>query len=155
RLGAARFDVVITDLRMPDVDGLTVLQESKRLAPSTDVMLMTAYASAETAVEALRRGASDYLIKPFSMDELRIRVRRLADKRALEGRARELEAPLGGGPRFEGIVGASARMREVLDQIAQVARTDATVLLLGASGTGKTMLARAIHYRSGRADGPL
>src|SRR3954470_21296917 len=91
RLRAERFDVVVTDLKMPDVDGLQVLQEAKRGAPSTEVMLMTAYASTETAVEALREGAADYLTKPFSMDEFRIRVRRLLDKKSLEHKARALE----------------------------------------------------------------
>jgi two-component system response regulator HydG len=155
RLASERFDVVITDLKMPDVDGLTVLRTARRNSPSTDVLVMTAFASVETAVEAMREGAADYLNKPFSMDEFRIRLRRLIERRQLEGRARSLEVKLAGGVNFEGIVGRSPRMREVLEQVAQVAATDATVLLQGPSGTGKTLIARAIHFHSRRADGPL
>jgi DNA-binding NtrC family response regulator len=154
RIEGGRFDVVVTDLRMPDGDGMAVVRAARRL-PSTEVVVMTAYASAETAVEAMREGAADYLIKPFAMDEFRIRVRRLVEKHDLEGRARDLQERLAGGAAFEGIVARSARMREVLAQVQQVARTEATVLLLGPSGTGKTLLARAIHHHSRRSDGPL
>jgi two-component system, NtrC family, response regulator HydG len=155
RLEGERFDVVVTDLKMPEVDGLTVLRAARRNSPATEVVVMTAYASVETAVDAMREGAADYLNKPFSMDEFRIRVRRIVEKRQLVGKTRALEAKLAGGAHFEGIVGRSARMREVLEQVAQVASTDATVLLLGPSGSGKTLIARAIHYHSPRADGPL
>jgi DNA-binding NtrC family response regulator len=155
RLERERFDVVVTDLKMPDVDGLAVLRAAKRNSPATEVVLMTAFATVETAIQAMREGAAEYLTKPFSMDEFRLRVQRLVGQRALAGKARALEARLGGGTHFEGIIGRSARMREVLEQVAQVAATDATVLLEGASGTGKTLIARAIHYHSARADGPL
>src|SRR5262249_41676118 len=123
RLDTERFDVVVTDLKMPDVDGLAVLRAARHNSPSTAVIVMTAFASVETAVEAMREGATDYLNKPFSMDEFRIRLRRLMERRHLEGRARSLEAKLAGGVNFEGIVGRSPRMREALQQVAQVATT--------------------------------
>jgi two-component system, NtrC family, response regulator HydG len=155
RLESERFDVVVTDLKMPEVDGMAVLRAARRNSSATEVVMMTAYASVENAVAAMRAGAADYLNKPFAMDEFRIRVRRLVEKRQLVGRARALEAKLAGGVHFEGIIGRSPRMREVLGQVAQVAQTDATVLLLGPSGSGKTLIARAIHFHSARADGPL
>ncbi len=117
--------------------------------------MMTAYGSVEIAVEAMRLGASDYLTKPFALDELRIRVHRIAERRRLAGRAKQLERELSARQGFDNVIASSARMRAVLDEARQVANTDATVLLLGPSGTGKTQLARAIHHASARAEGPL
>jgi two-component system, NtrC family, response regulator HydG len=143
-------DVVVTDLRMPEVDGLAVLRAARALAPPPEVVLMTAYASAESAVEAMKAGAADYVTKPISMDELRLRVRRLAAQREAERRSESLLARL-----TPALVAESAAMQAVLASARQVAPTDATVLLLGESGTGKTQLARYVHYQSRRAAGPL
>ena len=155
RIGAETFDVVVTDLRMPEISGLELLRETKKLSPATDIMIMTAHATAENAVEAMKQGAIDYLIKPFSMDELRIRIARLLDRRALSARADALVRRLEARDGFGRIVGSSARLRAIVDHARKVAATDETVLLLGESGTGKSLFARAIHHASRRVDGPL
>jgi DNA-binding NtrC family response regulator len=145
-----RFDVVVTDLRMPDVDGLSVLRAVRALPSPCEVVLMTAHATAESAVEAMKAGAADYVVKPFAMDELRIRVRRLAAQGEAERRSDRLLARL-----TPELVAESPAMRAALTAAQQVAATDATVLLLGESGTGKTQLARYVHYRSRRGASPL
>ncbi len=150
RLGSERFEVVLTDLRMPEVDGLGVLRGARALSPAPEVVVMTAYGTAQSAVEAMKAGAADYLVKPFSMDELRLRVRRLAAQRAAEERSQRFMERL-----VPDLVAESATMRAVLAAARQVAGTDATVLLLGESGTGKSRLASFIHYQSPRAAGPL
>jgi len=150
RLVPGRFDVVLTDLRMPEVDGLAVLRAARALPQAPEVILMTAYASAESAVAAMKAGAADYVIKPFAMDELRLRVRRLAAQREAEKKSERLLARL-----TPDLVADSPAMQRVLAQAQQVAATDATVLLLGESGTGKTQVARYVHYRSRRAAAAL
>jgi two-component system response regulator HydG len=150
RLAAERFDVVVTDLRMPEVDGLAVLRAARALGAPPEVVLMTAFGTAESAVEAMRAGAADYVTKPFSMDELRLRVRRLAGQRAAETRSERLLARL-----VPDLCAESAAMKGAIAAARQVAASDATVLLLGESGTGKSRLARFIHYTSRRAAGPI
>jgi two-component system, NtrC family, response regulator HydG len=149
-LDAQPFDAVITDLRMPDVDGLAVLQRARALSPPAEVVLMTAYGSAESAVAAMKAGAADYLTKPFALDELRLRVRRLTEHRASEARSARLMEQL-----TPGLVAQSPAMEAVLQSARRVAGTDATVLLTGESGTGKSQVARYLHFKSGRAAGPL
>ena len=150
RLGEERFDVVVTDLRMPEVDGLAVLRAARALGPPAEVVLMTAYGTAESAVEAMKSGAADYVTKPFSMDELRLRVARLAAQQSAELQRSRLVARL-----TPDLVAESAAMQAVLAAARQVAPTDASVLLLGESGTGKSQLARFIHYQGRRAAGPI
>ena len=149
-LAAAPFDGVITDLRMPEVDGLAVLAAARVLATPPEVVLMTAYGTAESAVAAMKAGAADYVLKPFAMDELRLRVRRLAAQRSAETRSERLLARL-----TPELVAESPAMKAVLASARQVAATDATVLLLGESGTGKSQVARYVHYQGKRAAGPL
>jgi two-component system response regulator HydG len=149
-LGERVFDVVVTDLRMPDADGLNVLRAARARPSPPEVVLMTAYGTAESAVEAMKAGAADYVLKPFPMDELRLRIKRLAAARAAETRSEQLRAKL-----VPDLVAESAAMRAVLETAHQVAPTDATVLLLGDSGTGKSQLARWIHYQGRRSAGPF
>jgi DNA-binding NtrC family response regulator len=148
-LASHPFDVVLTDLRMPEVDGLAVLREARAVGSAPDVVVMTAFGTTETAVEAMKAGAADYLLKPFSVDELRLRVRRLAEKHSAEEKNRRLVDEL--TPR---LVAASPRMVDALESARRVAASDATVLLLGESGTGKSQLARFIHFSSRRAAAP-
>src|SRR5262249_7426433 len=143
-------DLVITDLKMPEVDGMAVLAESLRLSPPPAVIVMTGHATTESAVGAMKAGAADYLTKPFAMDELRLRVRRLCDQRVAVERAEAV-----GGRLTPALVGESPRMQEVLTAAAKVAPTSTTVLLLGESGTGKSQVARRIHYQSAVSGGPL
>jgi two-component system response regulator HydG len=150
RLREGPFDVVVTDLRMPQVDGLAVLHAARALPEPPEVVLMTAYATAESAVEAMKAGAADYVTKPFAMDELRLRVRRLAGQRDAEQRSARLLERL-----TPELCAESPGMKAALAAARQVAGTDATVLLLGESGTGKSQLARWIHFQSRRAAGPL
>jgi len=150
RLAAEPFDLVVTDLRMPEVDGLAVLRAARAREPAPEVVVMTAFATAESAVEAMKAGAADYVTKPFSMDELRLRVGRLAGQRTAEARSARLLARLA-----PDLVAESPAMQAALAAARQVAPTDASVLLLGESGTGKSQLARVIHYASRRAAGPL
>jgi two-component system, NtrC family, response regulator HydG len=155
RLQAISFDVVVTDLRMPNVDGLEVLRAARELAPETEVIVMTAYATVEAAVEAMKRGAYDFVPKPFKEDELLLRVGRALERRRMKG---ELSLFAGEFRRRFGadhIVGASAAMRHVLERVVRVGPTDATVLVTGESGTGKEVVARALHVTSRRGDKPF
>jgi len=145
-------ELVITDLRMPGVDGLELLERVRTDHPDTLVMVLTAYASVETAIEALRRGAADYLLKPLEYEELALRVERLAGLREVERENQLLKRQLHLREPDRHIVARSAVMQEVLATIDTVAATDGTVLILGPSGTGKELVARAIHQGSPRRD---
>ncbi|MGV1100387.1 sigma-54-dependent transcriptional regulator [Thiovibrio sp. JS02] len=152
KMRANRYHLVISDIRMPHVSGLELLEERLQQAPNTDIIFMTAYGSVEDAVACLKKGATDYLLKPFDMDDLIIRVRRLAKARTLKARYISMEDCC---RRFRmPIVGGSRVMQDLLAMIGQVAKSDATVLITGESGTGKELVASAIHYGSGRANGP-
>ncbi len=149
------FDVVLTDLRMPTVDGMEVLRSVQQASPETQVIVMTAYGTIESAVEAIRRGAYDFLAKPFKESEVLLRVAKALEKRRLLGAvslfAEEFRKRYG----LEHIVGRSPAMREVLDRVLRVGPTDATVLVTGESGTGKELVARALHVTSRRGDKPF
>jgi DNA-binding NtrC family response regulator len=154
-LNQGSFDIVITDLRLPGVDGLDLLQACKQRAPRTEVILITAHGSVEAAVEAMKRGAYDFITKPFSMEELLLIVDRVAKVLALQRENIELREELEGKFSFEGILGKNSRMREVLEKVKLVSATDSTVLIVGESGTGKELVANAIHRNSPRRDQAL
>jgi DNA-binding NtrC family response regulator len=156
RLREREYDLVITDILMPEVDGLAVLDAARRLAPHAPVILITAFASVEAAVEAMKRGAYHYLTKPFNRDELRLVVARALRSSRLEGENRRLRGELEDRLRPETLIlGESAAMRAVLDQVRRVAPADATVLISGESGTGKELVARALHFGSARRANPF
>ncbi len=146
-------DLVLTDLRMPGMDGMEVLKRVKQAEPTLPVLLITAFGSVESAVEAMKVGADDYLAKPVDLYELRRRVQALVERRRLSVEVDELKARLDERFGFENIVGSSPPMRELFDQIRMVAPTRATVLIRGESGTGKELIANAIHQNSDRKRG--
>jgi len=150
-----RFDVIITDLRMDGADGMAVLEAAKKRDASTEVMLMTAYASAQTAVEAMKRGAYDYVTKPFEMEELKLKIRNILKKNTLEKENAALRRELKERYSLSNMVGKSGVMQEVYKLVDKVAPSDATVLIRGESGTGKELVAQAIHQLSPRAQKPF
>jgi two-component system, NtrC family, response regulator HydG len=151
RLRARDFDLVLTDLVLGERDGLELLREARRMLPDLSVFLITGHGSIETAVQAMREGAADYLTKPVNLAELRTRVVRELEKRELAADNQALRAELDSRFGMEGIVGNSPPIQQVFDLVRQVGPTDATVLLLGESGTGKELVARACHRLSRRS----
>ena len=148
-------DVVLSDLRMPGLDGLGLLSRLLGREPKPIVILLTAYGSVETAVEAMKRGAYDFLAKPVNLDRLDLLLRRALAERRLGDENQRLKAQLDSKYGFENIIGASPAMQEVFETIRQAAPTRATVLIQGESGTGKELVARALHQCSPRRDGPF
>ena len=152
-------DLILTDLKLPGMNGLDFLEQAKELDPSIPVVVMTAYGSVETAVEAMKAGASDYVLKPFTMAEMKLVVKKELDVQQVREENRSLREALGEalGKRyhFENIIARSQKMQEVLSVVARVAGSNATVLLGGESGVGKDLIARAIHQNSRRASGPF
>jgi DNA-binding NtrC family response regulator len=150
-----RADLVLTDLKLPKMDGLEFLHMIRRQNTQMPVIMMTAYGSVETAVEAMKAGATDFLLKPFSLDHLMQVVNKALEMRALREENRELKAELGRRYEFDNIIGRSTAMQEIFATIERVAPSRATVLLTGESGVGKDLIARAIHFHSPRKDKPL
>jgi len=146
-------DLVLSDIRMPEMDGLELLQRARAARPETLFIMITAFASTQTAVSALRRGAYDYITKPFSIDEVRSSVDNALEKRRLFKQIHYLQAALQDRYSFENIIGKSSAMRRVFELIGMVAPVDCNVLITGESGTGKELVARAIHFQGPRAKG--
>lgn len=149
------YDLVITDIRMPSMNGIELLKSVKELSPETVVIVITAYASTETAVDAMKFGAYDYITKPFKNEEIRLIVQKALEKRFLRKEnlllRREIESKSG----FDNFVGKSEAMQKIFSLIRQVADTRSTVLISGESGTGKELVARAIHHSGARKDSPF
>ncbi len=148
-------DLVLTDLKLPGMGGLEFLQSVKQTNPTIPVVVMTAYGSVETAVDAMKRGASDYVLKPFSLAEMRMVVRKELDVQNLRQENRSLREALRKRYEHPNVVAQSPKMQEVLATVERVAPTNSTVLLGGESGVGKDLIARAIHEKSRRASGPF
>ena len=147
--------LILTDLKLPGMTGLQLLEAIRRMRADVPVVVMTAYGTVENAVEAMKAGASDYVLKPFSLDEVKMVVKRELDVRRLREENRDLREALGKRYEAPGIIAQSAKMQEVLGMVDRVAQTNSTVLLCGESGVGKDLIARAIHQRSRRSHGPL
>ncbi len=148
------YDLILMDVQMPEVNGIEALQAIRSYNPSIPILIMTAYSNVESAVEALKSGAYDYLSKPLDFDVLRLTLKRALDHASLRHENQALKEQLGG---FDpgGIVGSSPAMRKLMEMLAMVAPSDATVMICGESGTGKELIARAIHVNSRRPSGPF
>src|SRR3990172_9389966 len=142
------FDVVVTDIKMPRVNGLEVLKFIKENSPDTIVIMITAFASHETAVEAMKAGAYDYITKPFNNDQIKLVIKKSVEKRLLVRENLYLKRKLGKEADSRDIIGKSEKIKEVFDLVEKVAKTNSTVLIYGESGTGKELVARAIHQNS-------
>lgn len=151
-LELGEFDLVMTDLRMQPVDGMQVLHRVKELYPETEVIVITGYATVSTAVEAIQKGAYQYIPKPYKIDEVRILVRQALEKRALRQEVTELRRQIKDKPAISSLIGSSSKMEVLKKTIEQVAATDCNVLIVGETGTGKELAAKSIHQMSQRAD---
>lgn len=149
------FDLVVTDMMMPTMSGLELLGKSKEIDGDQEFIVMTAFGSMDSAIEAMKLGAADYITKPFNIDQIKLAVDRALDKRRLVKENTILRKELGRDVTFENIVGKSDALKEVISLARQVSATDSTVLIRGESGVGKDLLARAIHNSSPRVDGPF
>ena len=155
RIGKEEFDVVVCDLRLGGIDGLEVLRRTKAASPGTDVIIMTAYASAKTAIEAMKEGAYEYLVKPFDMDEVLLLLRRVEERRRLIAENTALRDRVASERTAGRIVGRSPGIERVRELVSKVAPTNSPVLVTGESGTGKELVAAAIHDQSPRSARPM
>jgi two-component system response regulator PilR (NtrC family) len=149
------FDLILLDIRMPKLDGISVLKKVKAFSPETIVIMITAFASADTAIQAMREGAYDYITKPFKVDEIRLIIRNALEKKHLQKENVLLKEAVKERFRFGNIIGQSPKMQALYDLLEKVAPTKTNVLITGESGTGKELVAKAIHYNSPRKDKPF
>jgi DNA-binding NtrC family response regulator len=148
-------DLLLLDIRMPDMDGIDFLRETRAISPETEIIMVTGFATIQTAVEAVKLGATDYLQKPVSPDKLVVAVARALERKHLLGLTRRLRSELETRYRIGNVICASPPMKRVVQLVSKVAPSDSTVLISGETGTGKELIARAIHYNSNRKDGPF
>ena len=148
-------EVAITDMRMPEMDGLTLLREIMKIHPDTQVIVITAFATVENAVEAMKAGATDYLIKPVNLEQLALILKKIEKSQLLIAENRYLKRKLEEIEDFPELIGESSAFKKVLADITVIAKSDSTVLIRGESGTGKELAARAIHHSSPQKNGPF
>ena len=149
------YDIVLLDMKMPDMTGLDVLTEVRQLAPATAVVMITAITDAKPAVEAMKLGAADYLNKPFDVDEIRLVVERILRERSLQTEVGRLRSQLQENNKFDNMVGSGPAMQKIYTLIQRLRDTETTVLITGETGTGKELVARALHFSSTRKEGPF
>jgi DNA-binding NtrC family response regulator len=154
-LESESFDLIVSDIMMPGKDGLTLLKDAKQFDPDLPIILITAYASLSSAVEALRKGAFDYITKPFQIDQIKFSVKRALEVRMLRRENRILRKTIRNESELDKLIGKSPAIRKIKELVARIAPSQSTVLVTGESGTGKELLARAIHSMSERANGPF
>ncbi len=154
-LGKEPFDIVITDLFLPDITGIDILKKAKGVYPTIEVILITGHASAETAVRAMKEGAFDYITNPLNFEELRVIITKAVEKQRILSENISLKKQLRDKYEFSNIIGSSPAMQKVFSRITKVIKTDSTVLILGDSGTGKELIAKAIHSNGPRRDNPF
>lgn len=149
------YDILITDIKMPGMNGVEVLEKSREISPETIVILITAYGSVETAIQALRKGAADYFLKPLDFDEVLVRLKNLIRNKELFRFNKILRKQINTNYNFENIIGKSSVMKKIFEMVKQVSEVSTNILITGATGTGKELIARAIHNNGSRKDKPF
>ena len=150
-----RFDVILTDLHLPDFDGIEIVKQIKQILPETEIIMITGFGSTEKAIEATKAGAFYYVEKPIELDELTILIEKALERKQQVAEIQELRQKLSSRNSYQGIIGASKSMQDIYEMIESVAESDANILILGESGTGKEIIANAIHFKSHRSNKPF